>query len=655
MKLLFTLCLILGIASLCSAQENYSEQYGKITQYEMSMTEYENDPEAEALVIYSLGNNYFRGDDGVGFFLHMEVSKKIKILKQAGVSYANIEIPYYTGDRGAEEIQDIEAIVYNMEGGKLVKSYLDKKKIFEEKVNSDYFLKKLALPDVREGSIIEYKYKIKTPYFFNMRRWYFQEKIPVIHSRLNYKAIPYYEYTYIVRGTTEFDEFETKTPNRDVSFAGLTYKEKEYTFGMKNLQAFRDEDFISSEKDYIISIIFQISRTYSFYNGAKRDYMSTWPDMCDEFLKSSNFGKYIKDSEKEAKKILPSLNLTGASTLEQAKLITQYVRNMYSWDGFNDKFSTNKLSDFLKLKKGNVADINLHLIGLLKAANISTNPVVLSTRANGAISKSHPFQQYLNYVIARVSIDGYTYFIDASEPLRYFDELPTRCINVEGLVVKPKSEEWTVTSQKEIASTCKKFKINIKPEKSLLYVDISYTLKGEDAYQYRDIYGGKDENLKEYFRKKNNILDIDSLNIQNYDKADQPFEFTFKTQTSFENVSGKLFIHPFCNLSVSQNIFKHEKRSLPVDLVYLQEEAFVSTITIPEGYKIEHLPDSVDHNGRIMAILYKTKVTDNTIQIEASYKFQANIYDAKDYIRLKNSFAVLTKHLSDMIVLSRKE
>lgn len=488
-----------------------------------------------------------------------------------------------------------------------------------------------------------------------MRRWYFQEKIPVIHSRLNYKAIPYYEYTYIVRGTTEFDEFETKTPNRDVSFAGLTYKEKEYTFGMKNLQAFRDEDFISSEKDYIISIIFQISRTYSFYNGAKRDYMSTWPDMCDEFLKFSNFGKYIKDSEKEAKKVLPALNLTGASTLEQAKLITQYVRNMYNWDGFNDKFSTNKLSDFLKLKKGNVADINLYLIGLLKAANISTNPVVLSTRANGAISKSHPFQQYLNYVIARVSIDGYTYFIDASEPLRYFDELPTRCINVEGLVVKPKSEEWTVTSQKEIASTCKKFKINIKPEKSLLDVDISYTLKGEDAYQYRDIYGGKDENLKEYFRKKNNILDIDSLNIQNYDKADQPFEFTFKTQTSFENVSGKLFIHPFCNLSVSQNIFKHEKRSLPVDLVYLQEEAFVSTITIPEGYKIEHLPDSVDHNGRIMAILYKTKVTDNTIQIEASYKFQANIYDAKDYIRLKNSFAVLTKHLSDMIVLSRKE
>lgn len=655
MKSLFTLCFILGASFLCPAQENYSEQYGKITQYEMSMTEYANDPEAEAIVIYSLGNNYFQGEDGVGFFLHMEVSKKIKILHQAGVSYADIEIPFYTGDRGAEEIQNIEAIVYNWEDGKLVKSYLDKNKIFEEKVNKDYFLKKFALPDVREGSIIEYKYKIKTPYFFNMRRWYFQEKIPVIHSRLNYKAIPYYEYTYIVRGTDKFDEFETRTSNRDLSFSGLTYKEKEYTFGMKNVQAFRDEDFISSEKDYIISIIFQISRTYSFYNGAKKDYMSTWPDMCDEFLKFSNFGKYIKDSEKEARKVLPTLNLTGIAPLEQAKTITHYVRSMYSWDGFNNKFSTNKLSDFLKLKKGNIADINLYLIGLLRAANIDTEPVVLSTRTNGAISKSHPFQQYLNYVIAKVAIDGTTYFIDASDPLRYFDELPSRCINVEGLVVKPKTEEWVVTTQKEVSSTTKEFIISIKPEESLLNVDISYMLKGQDAYEYRDIYSGKNENLKEYFRKKNNILDIDSLKVQNYDNADLPFKFSFTSQTSFENVSGKLFIHPFCNLSISQNIFKQEKRSLPIDLVYLQEETFHSKIKIPEGYKIEHLPDSIEHNGRIIAIRYKTKVTENTINIEASYKFQSNIYDAKDYNRLKSSFTILTKYLSDMIVLSRKE
>lgn len=654
MKIFFTLYIIFGTIIFCQAQENYSEQYGKITQYEMSMNEYADDPEAEALVIYNLGNNYFQGEDGVGFFLHMEVSKKIKILKQAGISYGNIEIPFYSSDMGPEEVLDIEATVYNMDNGSLVKSDLDKKKIFEEKIDNDYYLKKFALPDVREGSVIEYKYKIKTPYFFNMRRWYFQEKIPIIHSRLNYRAIPYYEYTYIVRGTNNFDEFETHTPYRDIAFAGLIYKEKEYTFGMKNVNAFRDEDFISSEKDYIISIIFQISRTYSFYNGAKKDYMSTWPDMCNEFLKFSNFGKYLKDSEKEGKKELSALNLTG-SPLEQAKTIAQHVRSMYSWNGSNNKFSTDKLSDFLKLKKGNSADINLYLIGLLRAANIDTEPIVLSTRANGAISKSHPFQQYLNYVIAKVSIDGATYFIDASEPFCYFDELPTRCVNVEGLVVKPKSEEWVLTSQKEISSTSKNFNITVVPEKSQLNVDITYTLKGQDAYQLRNIYNNKEENLKEYFRKKNNIEKIDTLSIKNYNRPEYPFIFSLKSQTSFEKASEKLFIHPFCNLSLSQNIFKHEKRSLPIDLVYLQEESYHSVIKIPEGYVIEHMPDTIEHRGRIMSIQYKTKISDNTIFVDASYEFQSNLYEAKDYIRLKHTFTILIKHLSDMIVLSKKE
>lgn len=655
MKKLLTLCLITALTNICYAQENYSEQYGKVTQYEMSMTEFPSDPEAEAVVIYSLGNNYFVGEDGVGFRLYMDVSKKIKILKQAGVSYANIEIPFYTGDQETELVQNIEATVYNMDDGKLVKSILDPKKIFEEKIDKEYFVKKIALPDVREGSVIEYKYRIKTPFFFNMRRWAFQEKIPVIHSRLDYKAIPYFEYSYITRGTAKFDEFDSSLPSQDVYFSGLKYKEKLYTFGMKNLPAFRDEDFISSEKDYIISINFQISRTYSFYNAAKKDYMSTWPDMCDEFMKLPDFGKYLKDSEKEGKKILPTLNLTNQSALDKAKSITEYVRSMYSWNEFYGKFSTGKLSDFLKLKRGNTADINLYLIGLLKAANIEVEPVVLSTRSNGAVSKSHPFQQFLNYVIAQVSIDGSTYYIDASEPLRYFDELPTRCTNVEGMVVKPKTEEWVVTTQKEISSTIKKFDITVNPKESLLNVNVTYTAKGQDAYQLRSIYGGKEDDLKEYFRKNHNISNMDSVNIQNYKNTNQPFTFSFKARPAFENVSGKLFINPFCNLVISQNIFKHEKRTLPIDLIYLMEDKFHSEIKIPEGYTIEHLPDSVNHDGRVMYIKYNTNVKDNIIEVDASYGFKSNVYEAKDYARLKSTFAILVKYLSDMIVLVKKD
>ncbi len=96
-----------------NSQENFSHDLGKVTQYEMSMTEYDKDKDAEALVIYDFGENYFRGDDNRGFLLYMKRTMKIKILKQAGVEYANFEIPYYMEDRDWESIDNIVGYVHS--------------------------------------------------------------------------------------------------------------------------------------------------------------------------------------------------------------------------------------------------------------------------------------------------------------------------------------------------------------------------------------------------------------------------------------------------------------------------------------------------------------------------------------------------------------
>lgn len=648
------LCVLITIVPLIAkAQENYSEEYGRITQYEASMTEYTPDPEAEAVVIYDIGTNYFYRDDARGFLLHMEKRRKIKILKAAGTDYAKIEIPFYKDGRDRESVTDIEAIVYNNENGKLTKTFLDPKKIFEEKINNDVYVLKIALPDVREGSIIEYKYKTITPFFFQMRKWTFQQKIPVIHSKLIYRAIPYYEYTYIVRGVKEFDEFDSVIKHQEIRFGSLVYKEKEYTFGMKDLPAFRDEEYISAEEDYMVSLNFQLSKIY-FPNGTYQNYISTWPALCDDFLKKDVFGKYIKDSEKDGKKLLPTFNFTNKSQLEQAIELSQYVKKMYKWDGTNGKFATDKLSTFLKAKSGNSADINLYLIGLLKAANIKVHPVVLSTRKNGVVSKSHPFQQFLNYVIGLVEIDGREYFVDATEPLLYFDELPIRCTNVEALIVKPKTEEWIITAQKEVATSQKTFKIKVIPEQHLLKVNIKHELLGNDAYLFRNIYDGKNDNLTDYFKKHNNVNIEDSLVVTNYSEVNKPFSFSFNSSTSYESASGKLFIHPFCNLSVSENMFKQTKRTLPVDLIYLRSVEYKSEIEIPEGYKVEYLPKELTHEGRLMTISYMAKKVDNKIEVAAKYFFNTNMYNAKDYQHLKHSYTEIIKQFGDMIVLAKE-
>ncbi|HCO66592.1 MAG TPA: DUF3857 domain-containing protein [Dysgonomonas sp.] len=653
--LLFTVLLALLNPFSTFSQSNYSEEWGRVTQYEMSMTEYENDPEAEAVVIYELGDNRFRVEEGDGFMLHMEKRVKIKILKQEGIKYADIEIPYFVeNNRSQERIENVSAVTYNLENGELTKTVFDKKNMFEEKVRNDLYVKKIALADVREGSVIEYRYTIVSPFYFQMRAWEFQKKIPVIHSRLHYRAIPYYEYTYIAKGgIREFHEFETKVLSEEIRYGRLAYKEMLYEFGMKNLPAFRDEEFITSEKDYMIALAFQMSKI-TFPAGGSRQYLSTWPDMCDDLLKDDDFGKYMRNAEKEAKKILPALNLSQKSPLEQAIGITTYVKNMYKWNGFYGKYASMKHSDFMKQKSGNAADVNLFLTAMLKAAGLDAEPVVLSTRSNGLIRKSYPFMQFLNYVIAEIIIDGQSHFIDATEPMLYFDEIPAHCSNVEGLRVKPKSEEWVFINQKALSETVKYFFIAPDPEQQVMNVDIEYAAGGNSAFNFRKTYKGDTGNLADYLRKNNNITEVKEMTVVNYEELDKPFEFYFGTTMGLEASDDKIFIQPFCNIAISRNPFRQEKRTLPIDLINIRGEKYESEIEIPKGYKIEYTPKEMNHDSRVMSIYYKTEQKDGKVVVKAGYRLKDNLYDAKDYLRLKYSFNELIKQFSEMIIFVRE-
>ncbi|MFT3994250.1 MAG: DUF3857 domain-containing protein [Dysgonomonas sp.] len=654
MKATIFISLLFLIPLSMYTQENYTQEYGKVTQYEMSMTEYPLDKDAEAVVLYDKGEYFFRGDSGRGFLLYMTRQTKIKVLKQAGISYATFEIPYYIEDRqNSELVEGIEAITYNFEDGKLNKVDLNPKNIFEEKVDNKWSIKKVTLSDVRPGSVIEIKYTISTPFFFNMRRWSFQRKIPVVDSKLRYRAIPYYEYTYLMRGATKFDELQTEDSAFDTHFGSLVYKELIYNFGMKNLPAFKDEEFITSEKDYMVALDFQLSKIY-YPRGGQKDIITTWPQMCDEFLKDDNFGKYIKDAEKEGKKILPTLALDAEIPLKRTEELAKYVKRMYNWNGDNSKYSSSKLADFLKRKTGNSADINLYLIGLLKAANIDANPVVMSTRGNGIIQSSHPFQQLLDYVLVEVSIDNKKYYIDATEPLLYFTDLPKRCMSVAGLVVKPKSEEWIFIKQKQLSMTQHSLKVNIFPDQNKIEVNAKYGSIGYNAYLYRNIYLGKDDNLVKYLQNSLKIQTVDSINIETNEDLNKPFKFSFKFDLPLEQSSNKLFINPFCNIQEKDNLFKQSGRTLPVDLIYLQGNSYVSSFQIPEGYKIDFLPADISLSDELISILYNAKVDGNTIYVNASYSLNKNVYEANDYLSLKMSFANMINKFSEMIVLVKE-
>jgi len=654
MKKIIFFSLIILVGTVAKSQTLYTQEPGRITQNEATMTVYDKDPDAEAVVLYEIGNTYFLGNDNTGDFdMYMEKRIKIKVLKQAGIEYAEFEIPYYLDGYNSEKIENLKAVTYNYEDEKLSKTELDQKNVFEEKIDDHWRRKKFAMPDVKEGSIVEVSYTIVSPYLFNIREWKFQKKIPVIYSRFSLRAIPYYEYTYIMEGARKFDEYtHGVVPNSETRWRNLKYQLYQYNMGMKDIPAFKDEEFITSENDYMISLNFQLSKIH-YPQGGSKEIMSTWPALCNDFLKEDSFGKYINTATKEAKKILPSLDLAGKTPEDQIKIITDYVKSNYSWNGDVTKFAEGKVSDLLKQKRGNSAELNLFLTGMLSAANIKVQPVLLSTREHGMVSLSHPFQQFLNYVIVQANTGEKNVLIDATEPMLLYNELPERCLNVKGLVVEKNSEQWIDIVQDELALTEKEFDLKFNDELTVLNAEIKYNAYSYDAYHYRATYSGESKNLYDFFVRKS-VEPKGDIDVENYTELDKPFVISFKTESAYEKAD-KLFIAPFLNQSQTDNLFKQTKRTLPVDLIHRHAAKYKSTIHIPEGYKVDYLPKEIKHDGRVMIINYSAIENPEKRQIEvtADYQFKNYMYEAKDYQALKVSFDQMIKTFNDMIVLSK--
>lgn len=652
MRGILLLCLLQGAFLVSSFGQNMQFTFGQVSPAELQMTSYEQDKDAEAVVLYNSGRYFYIPDyEKGGFVLNMEMWIRIKVISRPGVEYGTFEIPYY-GYNDVEYITDIQGAVYNMENGTMQSSELKSKNIFDDRANKQVYIKKIAMPDVREGSVMELKYTIRSFNMSNMRKWEYQKRIPVVYSTLEYTAMPYYEFTYLLKGMSKFDEFNEEVLPNEEEFRNLTYKQVRYTMAMKNLPAFRDEEFTPSPQDHMTSLIFQLA-SVNRPDRAPQIIMTSWPEISSRLLKNQYFGKYLDAAEKEGKAILPTLGINGKSEEEQIRAITLYVKRNYNWDERSTLYSTDKISTLLKNKIGNSADLNLFLAGLLRAAGVDARPVVLSTRDNGMLSKPHPFIDHLNYVIVQANDGSRNYLIDASEPMLDFDMLPLRCLNVDALVVDAKSEEWITTDKKINSVTIHDIKVGIDPSRQLVIADGTMTATAYDAMRLRSTYKGNAENLKKMLTDRGAQY-VEDITASNYDEVSEPFIFSYKAEYAGEYSGDDIIIHPFQGQSPSENIFKQTERRLPVSLTRRMEQ-FTTVIEIPEGYKVKYLPEPMDNDHSIMAIRYSAVTDGKIIRIMAGYNIKKDVYYPLEYPSLKTMYGEMVRQLSDRIILTKTE
>lgn len=659
------------------AQEPPKIKFEKVSEEEMKMTVYEPDTTAVAVILYDDGSSELKYDLQKGFMLSYSRFVRIKILKQSGTSWGNFSIPLYSSTQNKEEIGTVKGTTFNFENGKMVKTDMKKESVFRERENKYWEMIRLSLPSVKIGSVIDLKYEVRSPLFWNLRSWKFQYLIPVKWSQYEVVYPEYFVYNHSSQGyhslnsnkQTSGKENINYTSTRETSGSGfsgggqrqqetrtISYNTNIYNYSANDVPAMKEEPYLTTLDNYTTQLKFELALVdFTKIMGEYKSYTNSWTDIGKVLLDDEDFGGQIK-SANFAKEAIASL--TDGKSDEKQKIIAlyNYIQHNIKWDGHKTYMPSKSLRKIFIEKNGNSAEVNLLLIAMLNEAGIEANPVILSTRKNGIISIVHASISDCNYVIARVVINGVPVLLDATEPNLPAGLIPFRCLNGKGRMIKKDNvEEVELTNVKSGSHTL--ISIELKDGKFTGNVISSET--GLNAFAFRESVkdaGGQ----KEYFEKlRNKSADIQYIDYSyaNLDSIYKPVEkrYTIILENESEPDADILYLNPILIDRITNNPFTSPTREYPVDYGVSSSEIYQLNLIIPEGYKVEELPQSRSFalGGKGGSFIYKIVQTDNIVSFSMRLNIDKTLLLPDEYKNLQEFYNIIVAKESEQIVLKK--
>lgn len=609
----------LSLLNLPSFSQKAPMKYGKITKADLEMKVYPSDTSASAAILCNYG--YFNSNQ-----FQFVWTIRIKILKKEGTHWGDQIFPIPSKS-------NIKGITFNLENGQVVESKLKSESIFKERVTNNISRIRVAMPNVKEGSVIDLEFVFQgLP-----NEWRFQEEIPVRWSELIIEPSPYLDFN------TNFTGFVPLAERSDIRWVS------------REMPAFKKEPYMNDMSNYITKADIEL-RSFVVPNVINYYGSTSWDAVNNNLFKDEKFGGALTGSM-YLHSVAKEIGNKYTDPLDKLKAALAAVKKV-KWNERNSLFaSVTSLGSVYDKKTGNSADINMILIQLLRKLDFEVYPLALSTRDNGFLPILRPTLDKFNYVLAYTKIGDKPYLLDATEEKMPVGLLPQRCFNLRGRIVDDKKPEW----------------VDIMPDKKLKRF-IQYDLKLEtdnqitgklnfvrfdySAFDFRKAYekfNSRDEYLKD-FENGHKGLSVINCNINNLDSIYFPVtdEYDVKIKNMVSYAGNLLYINPMMYQNMDENPFKVEERKYPVDFIYPSELTYIFKLALPDGYKITGMPKPliIKMPDNSASCVYQIVSMGNTIQLTYKYLINKPIFNEKEYTYLRSFFSEVIKKQAEPIVLS---
>lgn len=668
------------------AQDNVNKKFGKPTKEEMQMTVYQQDPNAEAVILCRLTNVEYTIQPN-GYVVDYHEKFRVKVLKPEGARFANVTIPYskieenksginatrislkassidigtnkfktnfgagtnspisYFDDAGGsmtenamgvytdESVEDLKATAFNMENGKVVKSKLKNSDVVKEQIDEQNWQVKFTVPNVKEGTVIEYEYTLHSQLFWRLHDWFAQCEIPVAYACLDMEIPNYLIFNIEEHGiqrlacTCTVGSMQYKIES-DPLAKPITVNTNRYTCVGRNLIAMPKDQYVWNVNDYCAGITAEL-KTFSLRGTMSMPYAKTWDQIDAMLLDDDDLGKQLNNHSPLSDELSSVKDITNEQ--DRAEAICKMVFNKVKWNGKYFLWPE-KTSETLKKGEGNNADINMLLIQTLRDAGLKADPVVLRQRDEGQMPYNFPTISKLStYVVAIKYSNGMTSYVDASSAGGCLDALPeVLLVDKARLVAKGNRSPWVnlqKVSKSQIATIID------------ATLDVNGKLSGKQVTMYKGLAALK-------YRQQKGITNEFSS------EAKEEVEFTKQGEVS----DGKISINPFNTTPMEDNPFTAEKRLLPVEFSSEGSYQVVVNLMLPEGYALDgegwqtiaSTPDK-GLSGRLI-----TTSTDDMVQVKYQFNTNKVSHPEKNYDTLRGMFDMFSKKCKEDLVFKKQ-
>ena len=646
---------LLLAALLCSAltlhaQQNIQEaKFGDVSDEDRALMVVPGDSTADAYVLFDKREtNWDATQDGIK--IRAYTHRRVKLLRESSFDRADVELFYQPKYEG---ISRIKAAIH-LPNGETIE--LKKRDIQREEYDDDTNVYKFTFPGVTEGAIIEYAYTEVSDGFVVPPQYFFQESIPVRWAE--YEAmIPGY-FNYVSLGNVgNYTLNEVETVNRD--FAGKNMAHQHIRWGIANLPAYDEQPYTNNFRDYIPHVRFQL-QSIIVPGQAVDPIFTTWPETVKQLEERNDFTRSYNRANCGRAWDVAESKIAGLPTQkEQAERLYNLVAGTVSWDGSYSLFSGQTPNRTLETATGSSGEITHLLIALLRQADIEAHPVFVGLRNSGKPVELYPLMSQFQHVMVLAKLDGEEVLMDPNDINRPMGLPRFRALNHRAFVVDAANPRWIDV---EVPPADRVLMAEVAlDEEGVGKVDIQSRMRSYYAFFGRNIIDDMEEDTE--MPVVRDIVEVfpDAKLVGHVVKDETEVSGPLSMEITMEVPMGEalddyMYVRPVLVPSLDEELDDVENRLYPVDFGYPWTERYITTITLPEGYAVEELPESmriVSPDKSITCMFTASETPAGQVSINFTVSMKRTEYAAAEYPIVKQMFAKIIEMQESNIVLKK--